>query len=66
VVEADSRRFHDHAVAFERDRRRDRALQLTGYRVLRITHRQLEDDWDAIARAIRSLLERAQNGWLAR
>ncbi|HYG95849.1 MAG TPA: DUF559 domain-containing protein, partial [Solirubrobacterales bacterium] len=40
VVEADSRDFHGTAIAFERDRWRDRELMRAGYTVLRVTHRQ--------------------------
>ena len=56
VVEADGAGFHDNPVAFERDRRRDRALQLNGYRVVRFTHRQIEREPDAVVTAIRRLL----------
>ncbi len=41
VVETDGARFHDHARAFERDRRRDQILLAAGWRVMRITWRQL-------------------------
>jgi hypothetical protein len=34
AVELDSREFHETRAAFERDRRRDTALQLAGYRIL--------------------------------
>jgi hypothetical protein len=41
VVELDGRSTHDTAEAFERDRERDRALQVAGWRTIRITARQL-------------------------
>jgi very-short-patch-repair endonuclease len=41
VVELDSRTFHDVADAFETDRVRDRRLEAAGWRVVRITWRQL-------------------------
>ena len=41
VVEIDGRAYHGSASAFERDRRRDATLTAAGYRVLRITWRQL-------------------------
>lgn len=41
VVELDSRTFHDVADAFETDRLRDRRLEAAGWRVVRITWRQL-------------------------
>jgi very-short-patch-repair endonuclease len=44
VVEFDGRQFHAHPAAFERDRRRDQVLLAAGYRVLRVTWRQLEDE----------------------
>jgi len=59
VVEADGERFHGHSVAFERDRRRDRALQVAGYRVVRLTYRQIESEPEAAIAAIRRLLANA-------
>lgn len=56
VVEADGESFHDNPLAFERDRRRDRALQLAGYRVVRFTYKQIETEPDAVITAIRRLL----------
>jgi hypothetical protein len=59
VVELDGRTYHQTRAAFERDRIRDEALQLAGYRVLRVTHRRLDTDTAAVMAAIRSLLSRA-------
>jgi very-short-patch-repair endonuclease len=42
--------------AFERDRRRDAALQLAGYRVYRVTYRELEKDAAGVSTVVRSLL----------
>jgi very-short-patch-repair endonuclease len=42
VVEVDGHAFHAHRAAFERDRERDQALVAAGYRVIRVTWRQLE------------------------
>jgi very-short-patch-repair endonuclease len=56
IAEGDGRAFHDHAVAFERDRLRDRALQLSGYRVVRFTWAQIEREPDAVVSAIGRLL----------
>jgi very-short-patch-repair endonuclease len=56
VVEADSRDFHGAAVAFERDRWRDRELMRVGYTVLRVTHLQAENETEAIADTIASRL----------
>jgi very-short-patch-repair endonuclease len=44
VVETDGRQFHAHPRAFETDRRRDQILVAHGYRVIRITWRQLRDE----------------------
>jgi very-short-patch-repair endonuclease len=41
VVEVDGRTFHASRDAFERDRARDAELQAHGYRVIRVTWRQL-------------------------
>ena len=41
VVEVDGHGFHGHRAAFERDRRRDQRLVAAGYRVIRVTWRQL-------------------------
>jgi very-short-patch-repair endonuclease len=43
VVELDGRDTHGTAMAFERDRERDRALQVAGWRPVRITYRQMRD-----------------------
>ena len=37
VVEIDGYRYHATRAAFERDRRKDAALQAAGYRIIRIT-----------------------------
>ncbi len=44
VVEVDGYEFHRSREAFERDRARDAALLAAGYRVLRVTWRQLTSD----------------------
>jgi very-short-patch-repair endonuclease len=41
VVEVDGYQFHGHRSAFERDRRKDQVLVAAGYRVVRVTWRQL-------------------------
>jgi very-short-patch-repair endonuclease len=57
IVEADSWRYHGNREAFERDRARDPAMQIEGYRVIRLTHRRLNEEAEAIASEIRRLLE---------
>lgn len=51
IVETDGHRFHGHRGAFERDRRRDQILIAAGYRVMRVTWRQLiEEPMAVVAR----------------
>lgn len=42
IVEIDGYRFHSSRSAFERDRMRDAELTAAGFRVIRVTWRQLE------------------------
>jgi very-short-patch-repair endonuclease len=49
VVEVDGYAFHSSRAAFERDRRRDAELQARGYRVLRLSWRQLTAEPEASA-----------------
>jgi very-short-patch-repair endonuclease len=48
VVELDGRRFHDTARSFEADRRRDRLLLAEGWRTMRMTWRQLQNEPHAV------------------
>jgi hypothetical protein len=56
VVELDGYEYHRTRGAFERDRARDAALQLAGYRVLRITARRLAEQPADTVGAVRALL----------
>ena len=56
IVELDSRRFHVTAAAFERDRDRDRALSAAGWRVVRVTWRQLHHKPESLAADLRTIL----------
>lgn len=56
VVELDGYAFHRSRRAFEQDRVRDAALQVAGYRVLRVTSRWLAEEPGEVVRAVRSLL----------
>lgn len=56
VVELDGFGYHGHRAAFERDRARDAAMQAEGYRVIRLTHRQLETEALRISTQLRKLL----------
>lgn len=58
VVEVDGYAFHGGRQAFERDRLKDRELQLAGHRVLRLTWRQLADEPHAIVAALAAALSR--------
>lgn len=59
VMEADSRDFHGAAVAFERDRWRDRELMRAGYACLRVTSLQAEKEAEAIAATVAARLTAA-------
>src|SRR3954454_21228372 len=55
IVELDSYAIHTTRQTFESDRERDRALTIAGYRVLRITWRQLTTQSDALAQQLSEL-----------
>jgi very-short-patch-repair endonuclease len=57
IVECDGFATHGTREAFERDRAKDRALHVAGWRVVRVTWRQLRDDGDVIARQLAALLK---------
>jgi hypothetical protein len=56
IVELDGRAVHGTDQAFEKDRERDRLLQADGWRIVRITWRQLRDDAPAVLADLRRLL----------
>jgi len=56
VVEVDGYAFHSTRQAFERDRARDAALQLAGYRVIRVTWRQVVDEPHAVVATLAAAL----------
>lgn len=56
LVELDGRAVHGTRRAFESDRQRDRILLAEGWRSLRLTWRQLQDEPAAIAADLRELL----------
>src|SRR3954468_10024196 len=56
IVECEGFATHGTREAFERDRAKDRELQVAGWRVVRVTWRQLRDDGDVIARQLATLL----------
>lgn len=56
IVELDGRSFHEQARAFEEDRLRDRELAVAGWRVVRVTWRQLHEGRAALIADLRALL----------
>jgi very-short-patch-repair endonuclease len=62
VAELDGRAVHGTAAAFERDRARDRALGAAGWRVIRITWRQLIEEQGELAEDLGAMLGAAVNG----
>jgi very-short-patch-repair endonuclease len=56
IVELDGRAAHGTARAFESDRERDRLLSADGWRVVRLTWRQVRDEAAQIADDLRKLL----------
>jgi len=56
VVELDSYDIHTTRRAFEEDRARDRALTTAGYKVIRVSYRQLDSQADQLADQLRTLL----------
>ena len=59
LVELDSRAVHATRRAFESDRQRDRILLAEGWRSMRVTWRQLQDEPAAIAADLGELLRAA-------
>lgn len=57
IVELDGHAAHGTRAAFESDRERDRLLQAAGWKVVRITWRQLHDEPAATVVDLRRLLE---------
>jgi very-short-patch-repair endonuclease len=62
VVEVDGYAFHGTRTAFERDRRRDARLLLAGYRVIRLTWRQLTREPHQVATLLRRALRDRDRG----
>jgi len=56
IVELDGRAVHGTTAAFETDRQRDRILLANGWRVMRVTWRQLINDPAGVARDVRAAL----------
>lgn len=60
MVELDGRAFHATRLAFEADRERDRHLAAQGWRVIRLTWRQIERDAERVAADLRAILAHLQ------
>jgi very-short-patch-repair endonuclease len=58
IVELDGFAFHRHHAAFQRDRARDAALQVAGYRAIRLTHHRLHNEATTVLQELRALLRR--------
>jgi very-short-patch-repair endonuclease len=58
IVEVDGYAFHGGPAAFERDRARDAALLLAGWRVLRFTWRQVTREPERVAAVVRRSMAR--------
>ncbi|WP_092666851.1 DUF559 domain-containing protein [Agrococcus carbonis] len=56
IIECDSREHHSEADAYESDRRRDRRLAARGFIVLRLSYRQIHDEWAAIEEDILAIV----------
>jgi very-short-patch-repair endonuclease len=56
IVELDGWEGHGTKSAFREDRARDRALRVAGYSVTRLTWNQLDDESEAVASDLRTLL----------
>lgn len=56
IVEADSRRVHDTATAFEKDRQRDQRLAAAGWTVIRCTWHQVTNEPERLLQTLRALL----------
>ncbi|MGN6201170.1 MAG: DUF559 domain-containing protein [Solirubrobacterales bacterium] len=59
AVELDSRGIHGTHKKFESDRQRDRVLVAEGWKTMRITWRQLQEESKEIARDLRAAIERS-------
>lgn len=66
VIECDSREHHTDSAAYERDRERDRRLVARGFLVLRLSYRQIHEDWPAIERDILAIIRRGDHRFARR
>jgi very-short-patch-repair endonuclease len=62
-IELDSRTWHDNPEAYEQDRRRDLALVVLGFVVVRLSYRRVIEDWDAVEADLLTLIRRGEHRW---
>jgi very-short-patch-repair endonuclease len=55
-IEADGRRWHSDAAAFEHDRAKHNALTAAGWKILRVTDRQIRTDADGVRAQLHNLV----------
>ena len=63
VIEVDGFAFHGSREAFERDRARDLALLAAGFLVIRVSQRQILDDWPRIERSLLAIVRADRHLW---
>jgi predicted transcriptional regulator of viral defense system len=56
IVELDSWEYHGHRAAFQRDRARDSARLVAGYRTIRVTHQRLDTEARTLLAELQTLL----------
>lgn len=61
VIELDGRAFHATGESFESDRRRDLELQRLGYRIIRLSYRQVLFEWEATEAALLEIIRRGEH-----
>lgn len=61
IIEVDSKEWHLDAEAYERDRERDRQLAALGYHVIRLTYRQVMDDWASVELDLLAIMRRGEH-----
>ncbi|CAN5504097.1 type IV toxin-antitoxin system AbiEi family antitoxin domain-containing protein [soil metagenome] len=66
IIETDGRMFHDDAISFSRDRRRDLAAQVRGYLVVRLSYQQIMAEWPLVEAQLLRLIRRDEHLWSTR
>ncbi|WP_344342725.1 endonuclease domain-containing protein [Agrococcus versicolor] len=61
VVECDGAEHHGVWQAHEADRARDRALTALGFVVVRLTYRQILDDWPVVEQDLLAIIRRGEH-----